>query len=162
MWTYIKALFNSIGKWFLRYPIAMALTVILIVGSVFLLASGKTIQIGGLLDKIWGRKKESSRGVPPDNRIDKDGKLIQPGESDDGGWVQAPVIKEIKKLGLFDDPKTITIVHPEKGEVKIELPEGIKNKDVKEVIEISPNVYEVRNNDSGVNTDELLDILGGK
>lgn len=161
VWEYVKSFLKSLGKWIIRYPLAAAATIIMVVGAILMLLMGKKFQLGGLLGKLWGKKKENLRGVPPEDRVDKDGKPIQPGESDDKGYVQAP-ISDIKKLGLFDDPKTITVIHPEKGELVIDLPEGVKNEDVKEVVEIEPDVYEVRNNDTGVDTGELLSILGEK
>ena len=161
IWEYVKSFFGSLGKWVVRYPLAAAATVILIVGAVLMLAMGKKFQLGGLLGRLWGKEKKNLRGVPPEDRVDKDGNPIKPGESDDKGYVQAP-ISDIKKPGLLDDPKTVTVIHPEKGEIVIDLPEGVKNEDVKEVVEIEPDVYEVRNNDTGADTDELLDILGEK
>ena len=161
LWEYVKAFFRSLGKWVVRYPIAAAVTIVVVLVAVLALVSGKKFQLGGLLGKLWGTKpKDNKRGIPPKDRVDEDGKVIQPGESDEKGFVQAPAIKGIKEQGLFDDPNTVTVVHPEKGEVTIDLPKGVKNKDVKEVIEIEPDVYEVRNNDDGVDTDELLNILG--
>lgn len=163
IWEYVKAFFRSVGKWTVRYPIAAAVTVLAVLAAVLVLASGKKLQLGGLLGRLWGtEKKDNKRGVPPEDRVDGDGNPIKPGESDEAGYVQAPAIKEIKKPGLFDDPRTVTVVHPEKGEIVIDLPEGVRNEDVREVVEIKPDVYEVRNNDTGVNTGELLDILGRK
>lgn len=163
IWEYLKAFSKAIGRWLVRYPLAAAAAAAVIVGAVFLLLMGKNVQIGGLLGKLFGKKKvPNARGVPPEGRVDDDGKPIRPGESDGKGWVQAPAIEEIKKPGLFDDPDTITIVHPEKGDVKIDLPEGVKNSDVREVVEIEPDVYEVRNNDKGADTKKLLNVLGKK
>lgn len=161
LWNYIRAFFTALGRWLVRYPLAAALTVLLVVGAVFLLAAGKNIQIGGIIGKLFGKKgKKNLRGVPPKGRVDEDGKPIQPGESDERGFVQAEPIRGVKKPGLFDDPNTVIVVHPEKGAVKIDLPKGVKNKDVKEVVEIEPDVYEVRNNDSGADTGSLLKALG--
>lgn len=163
LWEYVKAFFKSLGRWVIRYPLAAAATAVIVLLAVLALASGKKFQLGGLLGKLWGTKpRENKRGVVPKDRVDEDGKPIKPGESDDKGYVQAPVIKGIKKPGLFDDPKTVTVIHPEKGEVVIDLPEGVRNEDVREVVEIEPDVYEVRNNDEGVDTDELLDVLGDR
>lgn len=159
VWEYIKIA----GKWIIRYPLAIAVTVLLVVGSVFLLISGKNVQLGGVLGKLFGKTPEiNARGVVPPERVDESGKPIPVGESDELGFVQAPVIKKIKEPGIFDDPSVLTIEHPEKGEVKIELPKGVRNSDVKEVIEISPDVYEVRNDDSGVDYDSLLKSLDSK
>lgn len=159
VWNYIKV----IGKWMVRYPLAIAATVLLVVGSILLLAFGKNVQLGGILGKLFGKENNTNaRGVPPPGRTDENGKVIQPGESDEKGFVQAPALKAIKDPGLFDNPNVLVIEHPEKGEVRIELPKGVKNSDVKEVIEIEPDVYEIRNNDSGVDYDDILDSLGEK
>lgn len=163
LWDYLKALAKSVGKWLLRYPLAAAATVFIVAAGVALILMGKDVQLGGIIGRLFGREKgKNVRGVPPEGRRDEKGEPIPPGESDEKGYVQAPVSTEIKKPGLFDDPDTIVVVHPEKGEVVIDLPEGVKNKDVREVVEIRPDVYEVRNNDKGVNTDDLLKTLGEK
>ena len=160
---YVGSFFRSVGRWFIRYPIAATISIIVIVVAVILTVVGKDIQIGGLLGKLFGREsKPNARGIPPKERVNEDGTPILPGESDDRGFVQSPALKTIKTPGLFDDPKTITIVHPDKGDVKIDLPKGVENKDVREVVEIEPDVYEVRNNDSGVDLNDLLDVLGDK
>jgi len=163
IWEYIKAFAKSVGKWLIRYPIAAAVAVFVIVGGLALVFLGKDVQLGGILGRLFGKEKgQNARGVVPPDRVDGDGKPIQPGESDEKGYVQAPVSTEIKDPGIFDDPGTITVVHPEKGEVVIDLPEGVKNRDVREVVEIEPDVYEVRNNDKGVDAGALLRDLGEK
>lgn len=162
MKEYLKRLGASIWAFTLKYPLAIAVTAAVVVGAFFLALSGKQIQIGGILGKLWGRKEPDLRGVPPQDRKDADGKTIQPGESDDKGFVQAPVAVAIKDQGIFGDPKTVTVVHPDKGEVTILLPTGVKNKDVKEVIEVTPDVYEVKNHDHGVDTADVLKTLGAK
>jgi len=160
IWEYLKAVVSSVGKWFIRYPLAAASAILVIAGGVMLLIMGKDVQIGGLLGKLFGKNKNSNaRGIPPKDRIDKDGKPIQPGQSDESGYVQAPVY-EIKDPGFFDDPDTVTIIHPDKGKVVIDLPKGVKNKDVKEVVEMAPDIYEIRNNDKGVDAGSLLKDLG--
>jgi len=163
LWEYVKALIKSVGRWLVRYPLAAAATVLVVVGAVLLLVMGKDVQIGGILGKLFGKDKGgkggNARGVPPKDRVDGEGKPIPPGESDEKGFVQAPVY-EIKEPGLFDDPDTVTIVHPDKGKVVIDLPKGVRNKDVKDVVEIEPDVYEVRNNDEGVDAGALLKELG--
>jgi hypothetical protein len=160
MKEYLKNLAKSVGKFLIRYPLATALTVVVIIGAIVLAAFGKNIQIGGILGKLWGKEKPNLRGVPPTDRKDASGQIIQPGQSDDKGFVQAPVSTTIKDKGLFSDPNVITVIHPDKGEIDILLPEGVKNKDVKEVTEVSPNVFEVKNHDHGVKTDDILKTLG--
>ena len=151
----------------IHHPIAIILTIGLIVVAVLSIAFGWKFQIGGFLSKIWGSLLDKIKGkqtpnltaVPVENRKNEDGTVVPPGKSDDKGWTQAPVDVEIKDPGVFSDPNVLEIVHPDKGVVKIELPEGVKNTDVKEVIVISPTVIEMKRNDNGVNTSELLKIL---
>ena len=158
---YIKSFFHSLYSFAVKYPLAIAGTIALVVAAVFCSAFGKQFQIGGLLGRLWG-KKESPIDVtvlPPSNRKDDHGTVIQPGTPDNKGWVQTPATIEIKDPGMFSNPSTIVIVHPDKGELEIPLPTGIKNKDVKSVVEISPDVYQIHNNDHGVDTADLLKKL---
>lgn len=158
--SYVKAFFRRLYEIALKYPLAVAGTVVLVAAAVFCAMGGKTLQIGGLLGSLWGKKPGPDvRTLPPPDRKDDQGKPILPGQSDDKGWVQAPVSLDVKNPGIFSDPKKIVVVHPEKGEVEIPLPIGVKNSDVKSVIEVSPNVYQVRNNDHGVDVDSLLEVL---
>jgi hypothetical protein len=159
---YLKALGRRIYQIMVKYPLAIAGTVFLLIAAIFMLAMGKNFQIGGLLSKLWGNKKEPDSNIRvtiPKDRINKDGVPIQPGESDEKGYIQSPVSTKIKKPGIFDDPNTVTIIHPEKGEVIIPLPTGVKNSDVEEIIEIEPNVYEVKNNDMRTDVSDIEDIL---
>jgi hypothetical protein len=162
IWSYIVVFFRNLYNLILKYPLATALTILLIVVAVAMLISGKTFQIGGLLSKLWDSKKPSARGIPPSDRKNPDGTMIPLGMSDDKGYVQAPVATTIVEPGIFSNPDTIQIIHPDKGTVTVQLPNGVKNKDVQEVIEVSPDIYEVRNHDTGVNPDNVLDILKGK
>ncbi len=158
----MKEFFSKVWTFTLKYPFAVAGTILLVVLAVLLAVFGQKVQIGGLLGLLWGRKDEvdpNIRVLPPPDRVDKDGKPIPAGESDDKGWTQAPVNVPIAEPSIFSDPKIITITHPDKGEVKIPLPEGVKNEDVKQVVEIAPNVYQVRNNDKGVDAGKLLEDL---
>lgn len=156
---WLKAITKSIGRAFIRYPLASAATVALVIGAVFLALFGKNVQIGGLLEKLWGKtpKKPDVRVIPPPKRVDDTGKPIIPGESDDKGWVQAPVVVPIKPPSILSNPDTIVVNHPEKGEVTIPLPVGVKNSDVKQIIEVQPNAYQVVNHDKpSVDTKKLL------
>lgn len=157
---YVKAFFRRLYEIALKYPLAVAGTVVLVAAAVFCAVGGKTLQIGGLLGSLWGKKPGPDvRNLPPPNRKDENGNLIPPGTPDDKGWVQAPVNLDIKSPGIFSDPNKVVIVHPDKGEVEITLPTGVKNSDVKSVVEVSPDIYQVRNNDKGVDVDHLLEIL---
>ena len=147
----------------LKYPFAVVGTALLVTFAVLLAVFGQKIQIGGLLGLLWGKKDGTDpnvRVLPPPGRVGKDGKPIPAGESDDRGWTQTPVNVVLKDPGIFSDPNVLVITHPDKGEVKIPLPEGVKNADVKQVVEVAPNVYQLSNNDKGVDAGKLLEDLG--
>jgi hypothetical protein len=155
----VKSFLGGFITYVVHHPLALAATVFLVVAAAACLIGGKTFQIGGLLQKLWGAKPVDGRGVPPVARTGADGKTIEPGQSDDKGFVQAPVSTQIVAPGIFSNPDTVTVVHPDKGQVTISLPTGVKNTDVKEVTEVSPDVYEVRNNDKGVKPATVGDLL---
>ena len=160
---YLKAFFKRLYQIIIHYPIAAALTVLIVVFAVFMLATGRTIQIGGLLGKIWGKKPiQNSREIVPEDRKDEAGKPIPVGESDKEGFVQAPAV-EIKPPGIFSNPNTVKIVEPNGKEKEIQLPVGIKNSSVKEVTVIKPNIVEIKHNDkSGIDVTKLIEILESK
>jgi hypothetical protein len=160
VWIYLRSLGKAVGNLCIRYPLALAATVVLVIAAIFMLVSGKTFQIGGILESLWGKKKENVRGVPPEERKKDDGTPILPGESDKQGFVQAPVTTKIADPGIFSNPSTVTVVHPDKGKIVIDLPTGVKNKDVQEVVEVKPNIYEVRNKDTGVKPADLNNLIG--
>lgn len=153
---------KKIWQFTLKYPLAIVGTVLLIAFAVLALFFRQKVQIGGLLGLLWGKKDEPDpnvRVLPPPDRVDKDGKPIPAGQSDDKGWTQAPVNVVLEEPGMFSDPNVLTITHPDKGAVKIPLPEGVKNADVKQVVEVAPNVYQIRNNDKGTDAGKLLEDL---
>lgn len=160
VWAWLRAALARTVQLAVRYPLAAAATVFLVAAAVAAAASGKTFQIGGLLSKLWGTKKpENPRASVAESRTTADGKPIAPGVSDDKGFVQTPISTEIVDPGMFSDPGTVTILHPEKGKVVIDLPEGVKNSDVHEVTEVTPDVYEVKNKDKGVPSRKIDDVL---
>jgi len=155
-------LLSRVWAFTLKYPFAVIGTILLVVFATLAVFFGQKIQIGGLLGLLWGKKDGTDpnvRVLPPPDRVDKDGKPIPAGESDDKGWTQAPVNVVLKDPGIFSDPNVLVITHPDKGEVKIPLPEGVKNADVKQVVEVAPNVYQIRNNDKGTDAGKLLEDL---
>jgi len=148
---------QSFYKTVLRYPVAIIGTVLLVAFAVLAVALGQKVQIGGLLESLWGKKTPDVdvRVLPPPGRVDEEGKVIIPGQSDTGGWVQAPADLPIVKPGMFSNPNEVKVVHPTKGEIALPLPKGVKNTDVEEVIEVGVDVYEVKNLDRGVDTESL-------
>ena len=160
---WLKNFTYKIGNFLIRYPLATAATVLLVVGAVMMAVLGRQFQIGGLLGWLWNRKTHDPDAVvttPPPDRINPEtGAVIQPGESDDKGWVQTPVVVPIKPPSVLSDPNTITVTPPGKPDVTIKLPTGVENKDVKQVVMIAPNVFEVANKDKGVDTKKILKDL---
>lgn len=145
--------------------------VLLIVVALVLVSMGfKELQIGGLLSKLLGRKSPSTSPVDvantvPPSRVDSTGKIIPPGTPDQKGDVQAVVVP-IKDPGLFSNPTTVTFIPPgQTAPVTIDLPTGVKNSDVAQVIVVKPEVYAVTvKDDSGISAqhvDELLKKYGG-
>ena len=161
--AWLKSALYSIGNFCIRYPLAIAATVLLVVGAVIAAAFGQKIQIGGLLGRLWGKAADSENQpivLPPPNRVDDKGKVIEPGESDNKGWVQSPTVLPIKPPTILSDPNKVVVVEPTGKEVEIPLPTGVKNSDVKEVVMIAPNVYQVANHDTGVDAGKILEKLG--
>jgi hypothetical protein len=160
-WTWIKRVF--------RWVAAPLPALLLVAGAVLLVVFGvKNIQIGGLLNKLFGKEDKKATGnkaidvansVPKD-RVDENGKLIPPGTSDSKGQTQAVVVP-IKTPGLFDDPDVVKIVPPgETDPVEVVLPDGVKAKDVDKVVIVKPDVTVITVKDSsGVKAKDVDDLL---
>jgi hypothetical protein len=160
--AWLKSLLYKVGNLFIRYPMATAATVLLVVGAGFMMAFGQKVQIGGLLGWLWNRNSHDPNAIvttPPPDRKDSSGQIIQPGQSDSSGWVQTPVVVPIKPPSILSDPTTIKVTPPGKPDVIIKLPTGVKNKDVKQVVMVAPNVYQVHNHDKGVDAEKILKDL---
>jgi len=159
-WGYVKAFFTRVGQLCIRYPLATAATVLIVAFALAVAVFGWKIQLGGLLGKLWGKKDSPDDPVlrPPPGRVDQSGKPIEPGQPDPGGFVQ-PVAVIIKDPGMFSDPGKVTVVTPEGKEVDVKLPTGVKAADVKQVVMVAPNVYQVANNDKGTDAGKLLEDL---
>lgn len=145
----------------LRYPVAVIGTIFVVLFAVLAATVGQKFQIGGVLEKLWGKSTADSNAkiLPPTSRVDSDGKIIFPGESDDKGFVQAPTDLPIVSPGVFSNPDNIKVIHPTKGEISIPLPKGVKNTDVSEVLEVEPDIYEIKNNDTGTDVKSILKKL---
>ncbi len=163
-WTWIKRVFRWIAA-----PLS---ALFLVIGALILIVLGvKNIQIGGLLDKLFGKEPENLKGKKaidvansiPKDRVSKDGKLIPLGTPDSKGQTQAVVVP-IEEPGLFDDPGKIRITPPGGEVVEVELPDGVKAKDVDKVIITQPGDFVVTVKDSskvtGKDVDDLLSKYG--
>jgi hypothetical protein len=134
---------------FVRRYILAPLPILIIAGGAFILAmlGFKNLQVGGLFGKLLGRKTTQkathvANSVPPE-RVRADGSIIPIGEPDSKGITQARVVA-IQEPGLFDDPKVVKITPPgETKPISIQVPDGVKAKDVDNVIVLRPEVTAV-------------------
>jgi hypothetical protein len=164
VWSCIKSVVRGVFTFCLRYPAAIIITIFVVIIAGVVLIYGKEINIGGLLQKIWGttpKDKVNPKTTVVPGRVDDTGKLIPPGVSDDKGYVQAPAAEDIKDPGILDSKDTVIIVDPYGDEVEIPLPTGVENKDVHEVVVIKPKVKEVENNDKKdeMSTEEVIKMM---
>lgn len=161
-WAKMKATFRWIGLNLLAPGAAL----VVVLGAIMLAAMGaKDLQIGGLLARLFGKKEPEHRAIDVANsidpdRVDKNGKLIQPGVPDSKGQTQAVVVP-IKEPGLFSNPDTVTFTPPGKTDpIEVQLPDGVQNKDVDSVVVVQPGQFVVTvKNDSGVSAAKVDDLL---
>lgn len=159
--AFVKGFFYSIGNFCIRYPVAIVFSFILILGAVALDFFGVKIQIGSILGKLFGKKTYDENVIlhPPDVRVDNNGQIIPPGTPDPQGYTQ-PVAVPIQQPSVFSDPNTVTILHDDGSTTTLPLPTGVKNTDVQQVVQVAPNIYQLANNDTGVDTKAIEKDLG--
>lgn len=158
---------KSVWAWIRKWVLAPIPAILIVAGAIILVMLGaKNIQIGGLLAKLTGRK-EGKKAVDvansvPEDRVDPDGKILPPGMPDEKGITQAVVVP-IEPPSIFSNPDTVVIHDPEeKKPVVIELPKGVKAKDVDKVVVVKPEVYAVTVKDSSKVPAETVDDLLAK
>ena len=139
--------------------------VVVVVGILLAMVGVKNVQVGGLLGKLLGKSKPKDKAIDVANsvaedRVDKDGKLIPKGVADSKGITQATVVA-IDEPGVFSNPDVVKFKPPgEEKAVEVELPDGVKNKDVEKVVVVAPKVYAVTVRDSsGVKAQDVDDLL---
>lgn len=147
-----------------------ALAALVVIGVAILLVSMgfKDLQIGGILGKLLGKKGgtnpdrgptvETANTVDP-KRVDSEGKLIPQGVPDEKGDTQAVVVP-IQPPGLFSDPNQVVFTAP--GDTKptvVDLPTGVTNKQVDQVIIVQPNVVAVTVKDNSPVSKKTVDDL---
>lgn len=144
---------------------ALPIILIVVIAAVALLL-GIKFQAGGLISKLLGKEKPKGKKAidaansVPEGRVDKDGKVIPIGEPDSKGDTQAKVV-EIERPGVFDRDDQVKIV-TEEGEdpIVVDLPDGVKAKDVDKVIIVKPDVYAVTvKSKSKVSAKDVDDLL---
>lgn len=162
LWASVKSGLSWLGVKVLG-PI---LVVLLVIVAVILVSMGfKELQIGGLIGRLLGRNSPQKGSVDVTNTIDPnrvgpDGKLIQPNTPDTKGQTQAVVVP-INEPGLLSDPSTISFVPPGDAKpIEVVLPDGVTNKDVDQVVVVSPGNFVVTVHDtSGISVTSLDNLL---
>lgn len=152
--------------WISHKLVAPGAALLLVVAGVILAAMGaKELQIGGILGRLLGGKDSDGKAIDVANsvdpqRIDPKGKLIQPGTPDSKGDTQVLVVP-IQSPGLFSDPSSVTFIPPGQDKsIKIDLPDGVTNKDVEHVVVVKPSVYAVTVKDgTNVPAQRIDDLL---
>jgi len=149
-----------------KYVLAPLPILLLFIGAVVLVVLGvKNVQVGGLIGRLLGRKEGSRSAIDvansiPEDRVDERGTLIPMGAPDGRGVTQARVVP-IQKPGLFDDPDKVKVTDPDSGDtVDVDLPTGVKAKDVDQVVIVTPEVTAVTvKSDSKVSAEDVDTLL---
>ncbi len=168
----MKPFLTKVWGFLQKYVIAPVPAILVIAGAAILVVFGaKNVQIGGILGKLFGHKPVSpeTEGTKvevansiPDDRVDSDGKVIPLGTPDSKGVTQAVVVP-IQPPGMFSNPSTVVINHPESQKpVAVALPDGVKAKDVDKVIVVTPKVVAVTVKSSSKVSDKTVDDLLSK
>lgn len=132
-----------------RYILApLPILVLVVVAGVLVVLGFENIQVGGLIGKLLGRKEAGKKAIDvantiPEDRVDDEGNLIPIGEVDSKGITQAQVVP-IQAPGLFDDPTKVKIKPAgEEKAIEVDLPDGVKAKDVEHVVVVTPEITAV-------------------
>ena len=154
---------KTIGACLWKYLLAPGAALLVFVGGFILIAIGwKELNVGGLIDRILGRKKDplGTANTPPPGRVGADGKPIPIGTPDDHGQVQVPVVP-LDKPGIFGDQGSVEVTVPGDSEpTKVQLPTGVEAGDVDQVIVVKPQVTDVTVTDnSGVKPSTVKSLL---
>lgn len=165
-WSQFWERMKSVFRWIGLNLLAPGAALVVVLLAILLVAMGaKELQIGGLLAKLFGRKDPEQRAIDvansvPPGRVDKDGKLIPPGTPDSKGDTQAVVVP-IKEPGLFSNPDTVEFTPPGADKpIEVQLPDGVKAKDVDKVVVVQPGKFVVTVKDaSGVTAAKVDDLL---
>lgn len=165
-WATVWSTLKSWGKWSAIHLAAPGVALVIVVVAIVLVSMGfKELQIGGLLARLFGKKADAeANGVAntiPPGRVDPAGKVIPQGVPDQHGDTQAVVVPIQGTGGLFSNPDTVTITPPgTTTPIVIQLPQGVKAKDVDKVVVVQSGKFVVTVKDtSGINAQEIDDVL---
>lgn len=170
-WAAVWDKLKAILQWMATKLVAPGVALVIIIVAILLVSMGwKELQIGGLLGKLFGKKEPEQKAIDvansvPPGRVGPDGKLIPQGTPDSKGDTQAVVVP-IDDPGLFSNPNTVTFTPPGANKpVEVQLPDGVKAKDVEHVIVVKPDIMVVTVRDTSnipaEKIDDLLSKYGG-
>ena len=162
LWEVLK----TFGRWARKYLAGPGVALLVVIVAVIIFYGGyKKLQIGGILDKLLGRDKKDLPPVdvvntPPSGRVDQNGNPIPVGTPDAEGHTQIKVVP-LEEPGLFSNPNVVRYTPPGADKpVELQLPVGVKNTDVKEIVYIKPEVVGVAVHDaSKVQAKTVSDLL---
>lgn len=165
-WRNLKDSCRQVFKFLVQYPLAIVVAIVVVIGGVLLSQFGiQSVNIGGALKWLFSRPGAKTGVVAaansiPKHRVDEEGKAIPVGTPDKNGWTQWET-KELKPSSNPLRDKTVISVTGANGvPVEVKLPDGIKDTDVDQVVEVHPEVFVVKtNNASKVHAKGLLDRL---
>jgi len=121
--------------------------ILMVVATILIILRVRGIQMGGLFDKLLGRngadhpKAAHKVDAVPEDRVDAAGNLIPIDTPDSQGVTQARVVR-IEQPGVFDRSDQVKALDGGVP-VVVELPDGVKARDVDKVLVIKPDVYAV-------------------
>lgn len=152
-------------KWLAVKLLAPGVAVLIVIGAIILIAMGfKEIQIGGLLARLFGKPEPGKRVIDvantiPKGRVDANGNLIPIGKPDSKGDTQVQVVP-IDPPGLFSNPDTVTFTPPGADKpIEVKLPDGVRSRDVDQVIVVRPDEFVVTVKDATSLTPQRIDDL---
>jgi hypothetical protein len=90
----------------------------------------------------------------------EDGTLINVGEPDSKGITQAKVVP-IERPSFLSDPRVIKVTPPGASKpIEVQVPDGVRAKDVEHVVVISPQILAVTvKSSSTIKAQEVDDLL---
>lgn len=167
LWANLKSAFGTIAKFLVQYPLAIVATVVVVVVGLALIQAGvKDVNIGGIVKWLFSRPGAkhdviAASNTVPTHRVDDQGNKIPVGTPDANGWTQWEVQPYKAPSSPLRDKTVVSVTSPSTGnQVDVQLPTGVKDTDVEQVVEVKPEVFVVKtNNESKVHAKDLLDRL---
>lgn len=143
-WETVGDFFKAIGRWIVRYPLALLASVAIILVAVLFMFAGKGDKFnwGGIISRLFGRDEETYSKVEIANQVPED-REQEKGETDDRGFVQMEVQPLETSSNPFRDKSKIKVEKDGETET-IKLPEGVKDSDVQKIYRTESGEYKIK------------------